>query len=83
MAALRREDHLARTGLTKAIDTLRSRGLAQPSLATSELTNLLNALFDGLIVRLAMQPELDRARLRQALLETLELLLGLKTEHPA
>ena len=76
MTALRREDQLARQALLESIETLRKRGLAKPLVSAPALTELLNALFEGLTVRLAMQPDLDRKRLARATMKTLLALTG-------
>lgn len=81
MSALRREDALARQALEQTIETLRTRGVAKPLVPTTALTELLNALFEGLTVRLAMQPDIDRQRLGAATLKTLLTLLGIEAEH--
>lgn len=77
MAALRREDALARGALLDSIEALRKRGLAKPPVPAPALVELLNALFEGLTVRLALQPDLDRARLSRATLKALVALAGL------
>jgi AcrR family transcriptional regulator len=77
MSALRREDTLARASLLAAIEALRKRGLAKPLVPAPVLVELLNAVFEGLTVRLAMQPDLERERLAKATLKTLATLLGL------
>jgi AcrR family transcriptional regulator len=77
MAALRREDALARGALLESIEALRKRGLAKPPVPAPALVELLNALFEGLTVRLALQPDLDRARLSKATLKALVALVGL------
>ena len=77
MAALRREDALARGALLESIEALRKRGLAKPPVPEPALVELLNALFEGLTVRLALQPDLDRARLSKATLKALVALVGL------
>ena len=77
MAALRREDALARGALLESIEALRKRGLAKPPVPAPALVELLNALFEGLTVRLALQPDLDRARLTKATLKALVALAGL------
>ena len=77
MAALRREDALARGALLESIEALRKRGLAKPAVPAPALVELLNALFEGLTVRLALQPDLDRARLSKATLKALVALAGL------
>ena len=77
MAALRREDALARGALLESIEALRKRGLAKPPAPAPALVELLNALFEGLTVRLALQPDLDRARLSKATLKALVALVGL------
>lgn len=77
MAALRREDTLARDALLASIEALRKRGLAKPPVPAPALVELLNALFEGLTVRLALQPDLDRARLSKATLKALVALAGL------
>jgi TetR/AcrR family transcriptional regulator, repressor for uid operon len=77
MAALRREDALARGALLDSIEALRKRGLAKPPVPGPALVELLNALFEGLTVRLALQPDLDRARLSKATLKALIALVGL------
>ena len=77
MAALRREDALARGALLDSIEALRKRGLAKPPVPGPALVELLNALFEGLTVRLALQPDLDRARLSTAPLKALIALVGL------
>lgn len=77
MAALRREDALARGALLESIEALRKRGLAKPPVPAPALVELLNALFEGLTVRLALQPDLDRARLSKATLKALVALAGL------
>ena len=77
MAALRREDALARGALLESIEALRKRGLAKPPVPAPALVELLNALFEGLTVRLALQPDLDRARLSRATLKALVALVGL------
>ena len=79
MASLRREDALARDALLASIEALRKRGLAKPSVPAPALVELLNALFEGLTVRLAMQPDLDRERLAKATLKALVALLGIET----
>lgn len=76
MAALRREDALAR-GAPDSIEALRKRGMAKPPVPGPALVELLNALFEGLTVRLALQPDLDRARLSKATLKALIALVGL------
>ena len=77
MTALRREDALARDALLASIEALRKRGLAKPLVPPQALVELLNALFEGLVVRLAMQPDLDRERLAKATLKTLITLTGI------
>lgn len=77
MDALRREDQLARNALLASIEALRKRGLAKPLVPASTLVELLNALFEGLTVRLAMQPDLDREALSNATLKTLLALTGI------
>jgi len=77
MAALRREDALARGALLESIEALRKRGLAKPPVPAPALVELLNALFEGLTVRLALQPDIDRARLSKATLKALVALAGL------
>lgn len=77
MAALRREDALARGALLESIEALRKRGLAKPPVPAPALVELLNALFEGLTVRLALQPDIDRARLSRATLKALVALAGL------
>lgn len=77
MAALRREDALARGALLESIEALRKRGMAKPPVPGPALVELLNALFEGLTVRLALQPDLDRARLSKATLKALIALVGL------
>lgn len=77
MAALRREDALARGALLDSIEALRKRGMAKPPVPGPALVELLNALFEGLTVRLALQPDLDRARLSKATLKALIALVGL------
>jgi TetR/AcrR family transcriptional repressor of uid operon len=77
MASLRREDALARDALLASIETLRKRGLAKPAVPAPALVELLNALFEGLTVRLAMQPDLDRERLAKATLKALVALVGI------
>lgn len=77
MTALRREDALARDALLASIEALRKRGLAKPLVPPPALVELLNALFEGLVVRLAMQPDLDRERLAKATLKTLITLTGI------
>ena len=78
MAALRREDALAREALLASLEALRERGLAKPPVPAPALVELLNALFEGLTVRLAMQPDLDRGRLARATLKALVTLVGLE-----
>lgn len=77
MASLRREDALARDALLASIEALSKRGLAKPAVPAPALVELLNALFEGLTVRLAMQPDLDRERLAKATLKALVALVGL------
>jgi hypothetical protein len=77
MASLRREDALARDALLASIEALRQRGLAKPPVPAPALVELLNALFEGLTVRLAMQPDLDRERLAKATLKALVALIGI------
>jgi AcrR family transcriptional regulator len=77
MASLRREDALARDALLASIEALRKRGLAKPPVPAPALVELLNALFEGLTVRLAMQPDLDRERLAKATLKALVALVGI------
>lgn len=77
MAALRREDALARGALLDSIEALRKRGLAKPPVPSPALVELLNALFEGLTVRLALQPDLDRERLAKATLKALVTLVGI------
>jgi len=81
LAALQGEDAAARSALAAGIETLRARGTITPSLDSAALAELLTALFDGLLVRQAMQSDLDRTRLRDACLETISLWLGLTSER--
>jgi AcrR family transcriptional regulator len=76
MAALRREDQLGRQALLESVEALRKRDLIKPQVPAPALVELLNALFEGLTVRLAMQPDLDRERLRKATLTSVLSLLG-------